>query len=127
MLKAQRGDSHAQRDHLRDQFGKQNQSFCTTGFVITANMYFVYILYSHKDGKLYLGYTSDIRERITTHQKGLVTTTKNRLPIQLIGYEAFLSQSDAKRREKYLKGSHGRQQLKIQYQDIFKKLGYRFR
>jgi len=97
------------------------------GFVMIKDMYFVYILYSHKDGKLYIGYTSDIQQRITMHKKGLVPSTKNRLPLQLIGFESFLSQSDAKRREKYLKGGHGREQFKVQYQDTFKKICYRYR
>lgn len=92
-----------------------------------SNMYFVYVLYSIKDGKLYVGYTADLDTRINKHKKGLVPATQNRLPLKLIGYEAYLTMSDAKRREKFLKGGKGRAEMKIQYQDTLTKIGYRFR
>lgn len=90
-------------------------------------MFFVYVLYSQKDGKLYIGYTSNLGERIKRHDNGDVPATKNRRPFLLIGYEAFMLESDAKRRERFLKGGRGRDDLKVQYRDVFEKIGYRFK
>lgn len=58
------------------------------------------------------------------HTLGYVIATKNRRPLQLIYYEAYANQLDAKRREKYLKGGKGRGELKIQLQESFGKLKY---
>ncbi|MBI5794274.1 GIY-YIG nuclease family protein [Candidatus Uhrbacteria bacterium] len=90
-------------------------------------MFFVYILYSQKDGRLYIGYSADLDERLKRHRVGEVPATKDRRPFLLIGYEAFFKESDAKRRERFLKGGKGREQLKVQYQDVFDELNYRFR
>lgn len=89
-------------------------------------MYYVYILFSFKDGKLYIGYTPDLKARIKKHEDGFVLATKNRRPLKLIYYEAYLQERDAKRREQYLKGGKGHHDLKIQLQDSFKKVAYKF-
>lgn len=70
--------------------------------------YYVYILFSEKDGKNYTGFTKNLRLRFKQHQQGLVESTKNRRPFKLIYYESCLSQKDATRREKYLKTYHGK-------------------
>jgi len=64
--------------------------------------YYTYILKSEKDGNNYAGYTQDLKLRFEQHQKGLVTSTKDRRPLKLIYYEACLTQKDALKREKYL-------------------------
>jgi len=66
-------------------------------------MFFVYILKSKKDGDLYIGYTSDLRERFKKHNLGLVKSTKSRRPWCLIYYEAYASRQDATKREENLK------------------------
>jgi putative endonuclease len=71
-------------------------------------MYYVYILKSNKDKKLYTGYTNNLKLRFELHQKGRVESTKNRRPLKLIYYEACLNQQDATHREKYLKTYHGK-------------------
>ena len=88
-------------------------------------MYFVYVLFSNKDKQLYIGYTNNLKKRLTEHQSGKSIATRNRLPIKLINYESYLRWSDAKRREKYLKGCNGRSQLKMQLQNILRDLGYK--
>ncbi|MBI4065816.1 GIY-YIG nuclease family protein [Candidatus Kaiserbacteria bacterium] len=70
-------------------------------------MYYVYILLSQKDGKLYTGYTSDLRRRLAEHKNGINTSTRSRLPLDLLYYEAYTSQADAKAREFRLKNSAG--------------------
>ncbi len=88
-------------------------------------MYYVYVLFSHKDKKLYVGRTNNLKRRIYEHKSGKVVATKHRLPIEFIHYEAYSQWDDANKREKYLKGGNGRAQLKIQLQSILKKLGYK--
>ncbi|MEI7653593.1 MAG: GIY-YIG nuclease family protein [bacterium] len=74
--------------------------------------YYVYILQSKKDQGLYIGYTTNLKERLASHLCGNVVSTKGRLPLQLIHYEYFVHIRDAKAREVYLKSGHGRTQLK---------------
>ena len=75
-------------------------------------MYYTYVLQSLKDGKLYVGFTKDLKLRFEQHNKGLVESTKPRRPLNLIYYEACLNKDDATRREKYLKTYHGKMFLK---------------
>ena len=75
-------------------------------------MYYTYILQSNKDKQFYTGYTSDLKERIKLHNDGKVTSTKNRLPVELVYYEACLNQQDATHREKYLKTAWGKRYFK---------------
>lgn len=70
--------------------------------------YYVYVLRSKKDDKFYFGKTTNLKERFETHQKGKVPSTKNRLPLELIYYEACRSSKDSSRREMYFKTYHGK-------------------
>jgi len=74
--------------------------------------YYTYVLQSLADMKFYAGYTKDLKLRFEQHNKGLVESTSGRIPFKLIYYEACLNQSDAIRREKYLKSYHGKMFLK---------------
>jgi len=76
-------------------------------------MHYAYVLKSLRDKKLYLGRSDDLRRRIVEHKKGKVDATKNRLPIELIFYEAFKDKSDAIRRESYFKTTKGKRALAI--------------
>ena len=75
-------------------------------------MYYTYVLLSIEDGKFYTGFTKDLKLRFEQHKIGEVEPTRNRGPVELIYYEACLSQQDATRREKYLKTYHGKMYLK---------------
>jgi putative endonuclease len=46
------------------------------------------------------------------HNAGKVVSTKNRLPVELIYYEACLNRQDATHREKYLKTAWGKRFIK---------------
>ena len=70
--------------------------------------YYVYILQSLKDNKFYTGYTKDVEQRFKQHNNGLVKSTKNRIPLKLVYFEACLNQQDATHREKYLKTFYGK-------------------
>ena len=89
------------------------------------NMFYIYILFSEKDKQLYIGYTPDLKVRIEKHQKGFVTATKFRRPLKLIYYESYLEKIDAKRREIFLKGGKGHNELKIQLKEVLQKLMYK--
>lgn len=89
-------------------------------------MFYIYILFSEKDRKLYTGFTDDLRSRLKAHLGGYVKATKHRRPLKLLYYEAYLKESDGRRREKYLKGGNGRKELKIQLQDVLSKLKYKY-
>ena len=75
-------------------------------------MYYTYILQSNKDKQFYTGYTNDLKERLKLHNDGKVTSTKSRLPVELVYYEACLNQQDATHREKYLKTAWGKRYIK---------------
>lgn len=75
-------------------------------------MFYVYILESLRDGKLYIGYTNDLKRRISEHNSGKVLITKHRRPFKLIYFEAYLNEQDATSREKYFKTGWGRTHLK---------------
>ncbi len=83
-------------------------------------MYYVYILQSKKDNKLYIGYSENLKKRFEVHQKGKVKSTKNRLPLVLIYYEAYITKLDAKKREVFLKSGSGHRFIKKQLDNYFK-------
>jgi len=62
--------------------------------------------------QFYAGFTKDLKLRFEQHKKGLVESTKDRRPFELIYYEACLDEKDAMRREKYLKTYLGKMFLK---------------
>ncbi len=63
-------------------------------------LYYTYVLYSLKDGKLYIGSTSDILRRISDHNRGKVKSTRYRVPFNLVHYESFDSKSASLARER---------------------------
>ena len=76
------------------------------------NFFYTYVLKSSKDDGLYIGWSTNLRERIEKHKKGQVQSTKNRRPLVLIYYEACLDKEKAIIREKQLKTGFGRAYLK---------------
>jgi len=54
----------------------------------------------------------ELKARIKEHKAGRVNSTKNRLPIELVYYEACLNSKDTTKREKYLKTSWGKRYIK---------------
>ena len=75
-------------------------------------MYYTYVLQSLKDLNFYTGFTKDLKLRFEQHNKGLVESTKNRKPFELIYYEACINEADAVKREKYLKTYNGKMFLR---------------
>ena len=79
---------------------------------VSKDKFYVYVLYSYKDKNFYTGFTSDLRQRLSSHARGEVRSTSHRRPLKLIHYEYFIDEQDAKAREVFLKSGFGREQLK---------------
>ena len=80
--------------------------------------YFVYILISKIDKKLYVGCTSNLEERIKRHNKGFVFASKRRRPLVLIYFEEFQDKDTSFIRERFLKSlwsSRFKKKLKTEY------------
>lgn len=72
------------------------------------------------NNQTYTGFTNDLKRRVLEHHSGKVFYTKAHLPLQLIGYEAYLIKEDVLRREKFLKTTEGKRLFRQQYRDILK-------
>ena len=79
--------------------------------------HYVYVLRSLKDQRRYIGLTNNIKVRLSQHNSGKVTATKNRISLVLIYLEEYDKRSEAAQREKFLKSAKGREFLK--YNNIF--------
>ena len=71
-------------------------------------MYYVYVLYSPKIDRLYIGQTKDLDRRIMEHSEGESFYTKRADDWKLVHTEEFVTRSEAMRREKILKSHKGR-------------------
>ena len=69
--------------------------------------YYVYILQSLKDGKYYIGSTSDVTARLNFHNAGMQRSTQHRIPFRLILFETHESKEMALKREKQVKSWKG--------------------
>jgi len=81
-------------------------------------MYYVYVIKSLKDGKIYVGHTNNLIKRFKEHNQGYEKATRPRRPFKLIYYEASNILYDAVLREKSLKTGFGRSYLKRRLSDI---------
>ncbi len=79
-------------------------------------MYYFYMLSLNNDN-IYKGITSNLKRRFNEHRYGKVLSTKGKNP-KLIHYEAYLLESDARRREKFIKTTEGRRIIRQQLRDI---------
>ena len=77
-------------------------------------MYYVYVLKSDVNGDIYIGYSTDLRERYKSHNEGKVRSTKAYKPWKLVYYEAYKGKADATRREKRLKEHNKKDELRLQ-------------
>ena len=76
------------------------------------SMFNVYVLKSLKNNKRYVGFTSkDLTVRLSEHNEGKNSYTRNNRLFKLIYSEAFSEEQDARRREKFLKTGNGRKCL----------------
>jgi putative endonuclease len=73
---------------------------------------YVYVLRSDRDHQFYVGFTKGLPARLQAHNKGTVSSTRNRVPFELVYWEGCLDQTDATQREKYLKSAWGKRYIK---------------
>ena len=64
-------------------------------------MFYVYVL-TMNNGEIYIGFSTNLKNRIKQHYENKVISTKNRKP-KLVYYEAYISKKDAMEREQKLK------------------------
>ena len=64
-------------------------------------MYYVYVILNEK-GDNYIGYSKDVDNRLEQHNRGENISTRGHV-WRLVYYEAFLSEEDARNRERKLK------------------------
>ncbi|MBT8270697.1 MAG: GIY-YIG nuclease family protein [Flavobacteriaceae bacterium] len=81
-------------------------------------MMFVYVLKSEIDGRLYVGMTINLANRIREHNLGRTKSTKGYRPWSLIHQEEYPDRITARNREKYLKSGYGKQWLKNKYKTV---------
>ena len=81
------------------------------------DMYYVYLLQSKNDNGFYIGYTDSIPRRFEQHLFGMVESTKDRRPLELVYYEAYITEKEARLREQKLK------QFGSSYTGLLKRLG----
>ena len=84
-------------------------------------MFYVYLLHSISDNRFYIGFSTDLRKRVSEHKRGASFATKSRGPWKLIYYEAYTEREDAEGREKYLKSGAGRRLLRSQLKHYLRK------
>ncbi len=72
-------------------------------------MYYVYLIQSHSDpDRRYVGFTTDLKQRIKTHNAGGSIHTAKHRPWTLVSYHAFSDKRAAQEFEYYLKTGSGR-------------------
>ena len=76
-------------------------------------MWYIYMLINNKNDFRYIGMTSDVKKRLTTHNLGKTKSTKPHRPfnrILIIG--TTYNRIEARKFEKYYKSGIGRELLK---------------
>ena len=61
--------------------------------------YCIYVLESLKDNKRYIGFTTNLKQRIKQHQEGKTFSTRYRRPLELIYAELCTHKEDSMRRK----------------------------
>ncbi|NNL02822.1 MAG: GIY-YIG nuclease family protein [Eudoraea sp.] len=64
---------------------------------------FVYVLFSEKRSRYYVGQTADINKRLKRHNEGFVPSTRGGIPWKLVLQIAVDSRSEAMQLEKRIK------------------------
>ena len=74
-------------------------------------MYFVYVIKSKVDGRLYKGISEDPEKRLKEHNTGKTKSTRSFKPWELVYTEKFQNIKEARNKEKYFKSGIGREYL----------------
>jgi putative endonuclease len=74
-------------------------------------MFVVYILYSNSLDKYYIGYTSDLKRRLSEHNRKKGKFTDCGIPWSLVYLERYELKREAMKREKFIKLQKSRQYI----------------
>jgi len=72
-------------------------------------MFTVYILYSEKLNRYYVGYTNDMARRISEHNRPKGKYTDLGIPWKLVHSESYDTKNEAMSRERYIKSKKSKQ------------------
>mgnify|MGYP000456786517 CR=1 FL=1 len=75
-------------------------------------MYIVYAISSLEANYIYVGLTSNLEERLKSHNRGYEKTTKFYAPFELIFTETCENRQEARKREKHWKSGVGKEKLR---------------
>lgn len=76
--------------------------------------YVVYILEDQLDKTWYIGFTTNLKERLKSHQDKQSPYTSKKSDLKLIYAELYLNKQDALERERFLKSGAGHRFIKKQ-------------
>ena len=82
---------------------------------------YVYILTSINHAFVYVGFTHNLQKRFKEHNNKEEVSTKAYAPLDLIHYEAYRNEKDAKWREGYLKTTKGKTTLRSMLKEYLTK------
>ncbi|MFH1955553.1 MAG: GIY-YIG nuclease family protein [Patescibacteria group bacterium] len=89
--------------------------------VFRNKMWYSYVLRSKKNGRFYYGSTSDLKRRFLEHNQGIGGKyTRDNRPFELVYYEAYLNNKDAKKAEDFYKSGYGREVFKGKIENFLK-------
>ena len=72
------------------------------------HMYYVYLIQSETEtNQRYIGYSTDLKQRLSEHNSGKSKHTSKYMPWKLVSYHAFADQRKAQEFEYYLKTGSG--------------------
>jgi putative endonuclease len=70
-------------------------------------MFSTYILQSLKNNRFYIGHTIDLKQRLNSHNKGKVKSTKNKGPWKIVFSKQFQTKNEANKFELKIKSYKG--------------------
>ena len=70
-------------------------------------MYYTYIIRSLSNGKYYIGYTSDLKQRLFEHNQNKTKSLRNRGPFEFVYFEGYQDKTEARKRELQIKSYKG--------------------
>ena len=73
--------------------------------------YFLYIIWSEKLEKYYIGSTVSLERRLAEHNSGKANFTRKGIPWNMVYSEEFNTKMDAQKRERYIKRMKSRKYI----------------
>ncbi len=76
-------------------------------------MFYVYILYSLKCDRFYVGYAADVEARLARHNAGYIKATHNCYPYKCCASKAFATETEARKEEARIKKQKSRKYIEL--------------